>query len=62
MNLHKLIMGDRWKELPAETVLDHKVSVFIGNTILVLMVTTAAGVITSSILANKLNDLKSKKD
>ena len=37
MHLHRILMGDRWSELPAETVLDTKVSKIIGNVVLVQM-------------------------
>lgn len=38
MNLHKLLMGKRWEELPPQTLLDEKVSKYIGCTLLGLMV------------------------
>lgn len=42
MNLHKLLMGDRWSELPAQSMLDLKVSKIIGITLLSSMALNVA--------------------
>ena len=57
MNLHKLLMGDRWADLPAQTVLDDKVSKYIGNTILVLGVGLFVSVHLNIHQRNKITSL-----
>lgn len=58
MNIHKLLMGHRYDELPAQTVLDEKVSKFIGTLLIGVM---AVAIIEAHVITyqqNKIKDLQ----
>lgn len=59
MNLHRVLMGDRWRELPAQTVLDEKVSKYIGLTLLGLMITVGIQTLVITHQSEKIHDLES---
>lgn len=58
MDFHKLLMGHRYDDLPAQTVLDHKVSVVIGNILIGQMVVITGFMITVAIQNHRIEKLK----
>lgn len=55
MDFHKLLMGHRYDELPAQTVLDEKVSKIIGTALIITMVAT---IVEAHVIAHQQNKIK----
>lgn len=58
MDFHKLLMGHRYDDLPAQTVMDHKVSVIIGNILIGQMVVITGLMITVTVQNSRIEKLK----
>ena len=62
MDFHKLLMGHRYDDLPAQTVLDHKVSVAIGNFLMGQMVVITGLMVTVAIQNHRIEKLKESQE
>lgn len=62
MDFHKLLMGHRYDDLPAQTVMDHKVSVAIGSFLMVQMVVITGLMVTVAIQNHRIEKLKESKE
>lgn len=59
MNLHKILMGHRYDELPAQTVMDEKVSKILGNSLIVLLVSV---IVSGHIIAYQRKQIEELKN
>lgn len=60
MDLHKILMGNRWPELPAQTVMDEKVSKFIGNVIIATTVSLFVSLHVNVYQRKRIKELERK--